>query len=283
MPDLNQLPVPQYTADQPYHWEYDNLPLQTLAQRDEIINSEVDNLSSILRECNGTQGTLANRLAQSIDEDGNLIPYAVDQSLHNIAEHTDGSKTVDTGELNSYIALGFPSLTNPVGFVRMLDSERVKLATIADYATNITLQVETPSNIVLFEEGPLELVDSDSISWDVEAPYKIKANLKVSTDFAHRHFYDLSPVSIPSDDPIPVDYKKFKVNSLATPFIEDSLRVYINGIRLSSQYSVYYPSNPISSWSLNRFTPDHINGIFILDNAITETDIIQIDFDESLT
>lgn len=283
MPDLNQLPIPQYQADQPYHWEYDNLPLQTLAQRDDIINSEVDNLSSILRECNGTQGTLANRLDQSIDENGDLIPAAVDQSLHNVAEHTDGTKTVDTGELNDYIALGFPGLVNPVPFVRMLEAERTKLSTIADYATNITLQVETISNIVVFEEGPLELAESNSISWDVESPHKIKANLKISTEFAHRHFYDLTPISIPSDDPIAVNYKKFKVTSLATPYIEDSLRVYINGVRLSAQYSVYYPSSPISTWSLNKYTPDHENGIFLLDNPVTENDIIQIDFDESLT
>ncbi len=283
MPDLNQLPVPQYLPDQPYHWEYDNLPLQVLAQRDEIINGEVDALGSILRECNGTQGTLANRLAQSIDEDGNLLPYAVDQSLHNIAEHSDGSKTVDSGELATYISLGFPSLTNPVGFVRMLDAERNKLALIADEATNITISVETPSNIVLFDDGNIELAQSESISWEVESPNKIKGILNISTDFAHRHFYDLTPISVPSDDVIPVDYKKFKVTSVATPYIEDSLRVYVNGIRLSQEFSVYYPSNPVSTWSLNKFTPDHENGLFTLDFPVTEYDIIQIDFDESLT
>ena len=49
MPDLNQLPVPEYQPGQPYHWSYDNLPLKTLAERDEIINFEVDNHGNILR------------------------------------------------------------------------------------------------------------------------------------------------------------------------------------------------------------------------------------------
>lgn len=283
MPDLSQLPVPQYAAGQPYHWEYDNLPLKTLADRDELINGELDNVSKILRDCNGTQGTLANRLAQSIDEDGNLIPAAIDESLHNIAEHADGSKTVTGPELANYVALGFPSLTNPVPFVRMLLAERDKLALIADEATNMTIQVETISNIVLFEEGPVEFAESDSIQWEVVTPSKIKANLKVSTAFAHRHFYDLTPVMVPTSDPVPVLNKLFKVTSMATPYIEDSLRVYINGVRLNKNYSVYYPSNPIATWTLNRFTADHLNGKFTLDSPILDEDIIQIDFDESLT
>lgn len=282
MPDLSQLPVPQYTADQPYHWEYDNLPLKTLADRDLLINVEVDIHAAVLRDTAGTQGTLANRLAQSIDEDGNLISDAIDEAAHNIAEHTDGSKTVSTLELANYVALGFPSLINPVGFVRMLASERDKLALIADDATNLTISVETISNIVLFEEGSLELTSSDSIQWEVESPNKVKAVLSISTEFAHRHYYDLTPVMTPTEDAIPIDYKLFKVTSTATPYIEDSLRVYINGIRLNRNYSVYYPSNPISTWSLNAFTADAANGLFTLNNPITDLDIIQIDFDEIL-
>lgn len=283
MPDLSQIPVPQYSAGQPYHWEYDNLPLKALADRDEIINGELDALAKILTDCNGTQGTLANRLAQSIDEDGNLIPAAVDQSLHNIAEHSDGTKTVTGPELTDYIALGFPALVNPVPFVRMLKAERDKLALVADEATNMTISVETISNIVLFEEGPVEFVPSTSIHWEVEAPNKVKAVLAVSTEFAHRHFYDLTPVMLPTADPVPILNKLFKVTSMATPYIEDSLRVYINGVRLNKHYSVYYPSNPVATWTLNKFAADHLAGQFTLDSPITDDDIIQIDFDESLT
>lgn len=283
MPDLSQLPVPQYSADQPYHWEYDNLPLKTLADRDLLINHEVDVHATILRETAGTQGTLANRLNQSIDEDGNLIQSAVDQANHNIAEHSDGTKVVSSPELSDYVALGFPSLTNPVSFVRMLSSERDKLAQIANESTNLMMSFETISNIVLFEEGTVEFAPSESITWEVEAPNKVKAVLSVSTEFAHRHYYDLTPIMIPTNDLTPVLYKLFKVTSIATPYIEDSLRVYINGIRLNRNQSVYYPSNPISTWRLNSFTADFANGLFTLSNPITDLDIIQIDFDEALT
>ena len=283
MPDLSQLPVPQYNADQPYHWEYDNLPLQTLANRDLLINLEVDVHAAILRETAGTQGTLANRLNQSIDEDGNLIADAVDQAGHSIAEHVDDAKVVSSQELADYVALGFPTLVNPVSFVRMLSSERDKLAQIANESTNLMMSIETISNIVLFEEDTVEFVPSDSIKWEVEAPNKVKAVLTVSTDFAHRHYYDLTPIMVPTNDLTPILYKLFKVTSVATPYIEDSLRVYINGIRLNRNYGVYYPSNPVSTWSLNSFTADFENGLFTLSNPITDLDIIQIDFDEALT
>jgi hypothetical protein len=276
MPDLSSIPVPQYAAGQPYHWEYDNLPLKALADRDEIINGEVDTHTKILVDSAGTQGTLANRINQSIDEDGNLINTAVDQSLHNVAEHEDGSKTVTLEELEYYNdTLGYDSVSNPVPYVRMLDAERSKLALISDEATNLKIQVNIPSQIVLFDNETIELADSDSIAWEVNAPNVLSAVLKISTDFAHRHYYDLEPITS--------DNENYTVNSLATPFVEGSLRVFINGIRLSEEYAVYYPSNPISTWSLNKFTPDHETGSFVLDSAISEDDIIRIDFDVSLT
>ena len=283
MPDLSQLPVPLYTADQPYHWEYDNLPLQTLSQRDDLINGQVDILSDIVNESAGTQGDLSNRLAQCMDENGDLLPAAIDLALHNIGEHTDASVTVDDTDLANYVALGFPELVNPVPFVRMLQAERSKLALMANEATNLTINVETISNIVAFDAGAVELAQSSSIQWEIQAPNKIMPVLSISTDFAHRHYYDMTPVMVPTSDSIPVLYKLYNVTSIATPYIEDSLRVYINGIRISSQFDVYYPSNPVSTWQLNTFTEDYANGAFTLANPITDADIIQIDFDISLT
>ena len=115
------------------------------------------------------------------------------------------------------------------------------------------------------------------------APNTVQAVLTISTDFAHRHYYDLTPVMLPTDDIVPISYKLFQVTSVATPFIEGSLRVYINGVRISSVYDVYYPSNPVATWSLNSFTADASSGQFTLANPILESDIIQIDFDQALT
>lgn len=276
MPDLNKLPVPRYDPGHPYHADYDNLPLDVLKLRDEIMNGELGTHGQILREANGNQGTLSNRLNQSIDGDGSLKTEAVDAALHNIAEHTDGSKTVGTDELSYYVdSLGYSSVSNPVPFVRMLQSEREKLALIASEATNLSIEVETPSNIVLFEDGIVHFAPSTGITWEVSEGNVIQAVLGVSTEFAHRHFYDLEPLTD--------DYIEFTVTSVNTPYVEDSLRVYVNGVRLSSEIEIYTPGNLVSDdWVLLKFTPDHENGAFSLNAAITSEDIIRIDFDVAL-
>ena len=277
MPDLNALPVPQYNATQPYHWEYDNRPLKTLSDRDELINGVVDTHSEILRNCSGTVGTLANRLNQSVEEDGNLKTTAVNQTLHNIAEHGDGSKTVSGSELSDYNTLGYIGVVNPVPFVRMLEAERDKLSLVADEATNIVVNVNTPSLIYTFGDGinTLDLIESDSISWTFEGPNSVKPEIKFSIAFAHRHYYNL--------DPITSDYQNYQVNMPSTPYMEDTLRVYINGVRLNSVYNVYVPNSDVTSWIANRFTPDHLTGTFTLLTAITSSDIISIDFDIAVT
>jgi hypothetical protein len=277
MPDLGQIPVPQYSPDQPYHWEYDNVPLQALAQRDEIINGQVDIHAKILSDCNGTQGTLANRLAHSIDPDGSLITSSVDSSLHNIGKHTNGSVTVSTQELSDYSALGFPSISNPVSFVRMLQEERSKLQMIASEATNMAVAVETISNIIVFDQGTVQLGASSSIGWEIHNTNVVTPVLNISTDFSHRHYYDINPVLVSGAN--------YKVTSSSTNYIQDSLRVYINGVRLSATDDVYYPSqnNNTITWTLNRFTPNNLNGTFSLETSISTSDVIKIDFDLSLT
>ena len=276
MPDLNQIPVPEYSPDQPYHWEYDNLPLESLANRDLIINSEVNNLTEILLNTSGNQGTLSNRLNQSLSADGGLISSAVDESMHNIANHTDGITTVSNDELASYVALGFPSIANPVSFVRFLSSERSKLAGIAADATNMVINVETISNIISFEQGPITLATSNSIQWVITPSNVVQAVLAVSLDFAHRHYYDVVPVMVSGN-------QNYEVNSISSPFIEDSLRVYINGTRLNPIEDVYYPNSSVTGWNLNSFSAFATTGTFTLSNPISDSDIILIDFDISLT
>lgn len=276
MPDLSKFGVPQYQAGQPYHYEYDNLPLNTLARRDEVINDAVDILISTLEGTAGTQGNLANRLNQSLDADGNLLDTAVDQSMHNIGAHTDGSVTVDAGELTEFIALGFPSLTNPVSFVRMLEAERAKLALIDENATELVIDVEATNGNYTYGDGSnpnIVLTESSTIEWTWTAPNQITANVKASNP--HQHYYEQVPLT--------ADYQNYTTTSLSTPFKEGSLRVYINGVRLNSTTSVRVPNSTATAYTLNRFTPDHINGTFVLLTAITSSDVIRIDFDTELT
>lgn len=277
MPDLNKYGVPQYDAGQPYHYEYDNLPLKTLARRDEVINDALDIVITTLEGTAANAGTLSNRLNQSLDGNGNLYDYAVDQAMHNIANHTDGSTTVTSEELAAFIDLGFPSLVQEVDFVRMLAAERAKLSQIDENATELFVEVETTNQSVLTfgnEGNPtLALMESDTIEWTYTGPNQIKANVKGSNP--HQHFYEQIPITL--------NYVNFNTTSIPTPFKEGSLRVYINGVRLNSTSQVKVPNHNITAWTLNRFTPVHTNGTFILDTAITASDVITIDFDIELS
>ena len=279
MPDLNSIPVPQYEPNQPYHWEYDNLPLQALAARDEMINAEVDSTSKILRDCNGTQGTLANRLNQSIDEDGNLKVAAIDSELHNIAAHTDGSIDEVPSLITYYNTLNTGTvISTPVTYVRMLEAERAKLQSIDLNATSLNLAVETPSNVVHLNQGTVSIVNSTTVHWEYEDPNKISAVLQISTDFAHGHHYNITPILLTGST--------YKVNSYATDYMSGSLRVAINGIRLNPNTPVYYPNfdnAPNINWTLISYTEDSANGKFTLSSALGIYDVIQVDFDQSLT
>ena len=213
-----------------------------------------------------------------VDENGDLKPAAVDQSMHSIAEHADSSKTVLSGELLAYQLLGFPSLTNPVSFVRMLEVERLKLANSADGTTNLVIDVDvlpasviptlipsvTPSytTVTFGDVGgsmpSLRLTESDSILWTYESPNKVRAELKVSTAFAHRHFYNLTPILVSGTT--------YKVTTVSTAYVPDSLRIFVNGLRLTT---ADYTEQP----SLGRFT---------LTTALLIGDVMRIDFDQSL-
>ena len=292
MPDLTKMPVPLYAADQPYHWEFDNLPLKALINRDIAINNAVDNQSQILEDAAGNQGNIAVRLNQSLETNGDLKVNAIDSAMHNIAMHMDGSINLTMSQIDIIQNTYGYAVSNPVPFVRMLEAERDKLALIADGATSFALEVVIPtpsnislvpsnfcvSNICLFDNTVVQLQPSDYIGWQVENPNIIKPVLNFSVEFAHRHYYDLEPTTS--------DYINFNVNSVNTPYIEGSLKVYVNGTRLSSEYEVLYPPSidpNISSWSSNKFTPDHTTGTFQLDYAITSNDIIRVDFDVLLT
>lgn len=263
MPRIELITPVYYDGEWPYHKEYDNLPLRYIVARQELINSAVDQVEEILRDSIGTQGTLANRLNQSLDEDGSLLVDAVDETLHSIGAHTDGEY-------------------EGVEYVRMTADERDKLTNIAEDATSILIEVEnTISTTVEFADGPFVLGRSNTVTWEVTAPNIIKANLAFPTEAAHQHYYDLVPVAANSTP----DYINYKTTSLSTAFVEDSLRVYVNGIKLSVSDDVYVYNNtdgPGGDWELLSFTSDYEAGTFELSRAIDITDIITIDFDINL-
>ncbi len=252
MPNLNLIPETLYQAMMPYHVDYDNLPLYTLYTREEIINDAVDINSALMREAIGTSGTLGNRLRVAINDDGTLKDTAIDTALHNIAYHTDGSDGVND-------------------YVRMLLDERSKLALVADGATSLSLNIHTPSATIDFIDNIVEVESSDTITWEVEAPSTLKAHMAFPTTAVHRHYYGLEPVT--------TDYLNYKTTSLSTVFTADTLRVYVNGVRVYSDIGVPVPNALVTIWTVTSFTPDPVNGTFVFNRTLTVSDIVRIDFD----
>lgn len=256
MPELN--PEILYQPKDPYHYLFDNLPLKNLLRRQSLINSALDDVIAQTRDAIGTQGTMANRLNQSINPDGSLKTAAIDEAQHSIEEHTDS----DT-------------------YVRMLKAESDKLELIADEATNLYLEIQQDDegeDIATFDADVLRFVPSTSVSFEVDGN-EVMAHLAYPAASAHTHNYDHIPVAENLEEP---DYTNFKVNSISSPYIEGSLRVYINGVRLTASDSIYTPGSAVNDpWTLLSFTPDHTAGTFALSAEISEDDIIRIDYDIS--
>lgn len=259
MPRIELITNVEYQSLWPYDSYYDNLPVKNILTRLDLVNSAVDLNEEILTNSAGTSGSLVNRLDQSIEADGDLKSAAIDEALHSIGAHTDGEY-------------------DGIDYVRMTAEERDKLETVAESATAITLTADGTT----FTDEEVELIDSDTVSWEVVAPNKIKANFAFSEESAHAHYYDLTPVHSDIDTP---NYQDYLTTSMSTAFIEGTLRVYVNGVRLSESNEVYVytgSDGPLESWTLLGFTGDAEGGTFSLTRAIDDSDIITIDFDQSL-
>lgn len=259
MPRIELVGVPFYDGTYPYHWTYDNLPIQALVDRENLLNDAIDLAWTQLRDAAGDAGSIAIRLDQSINPDGSLRTSAVDEALHAIGAHTDGEY-------------------NGVDYVRMKLEERSKLELVASEATNMRLEFDTPSVTHVFDAGPVVYEGSESLVWRLGDNNRVQAHLSIPVDEYRRKWYDVEPSHADGFDP---DYTNYKTTSLATPFTDGSLRVYVNGSRLSESASVYVPGpTPSSNWQLLGFTADPENGTFALSAAITADDVIRIDFDQ---
>lgn len=270
MPNLN--PVRKYQPLDPYHHIADNGPITDLGDNTSRINDVVEVHHDILTSSIGTQGTLSNRLNQSINDDGSLKISAVDATNHAIAAHTDGD-----------------------GFVRMTDSERDKLSNIAIEATDLKIEVDCPSTTVLYDTGTFVLKGSDSVSWRTDNT-GVYADVAFPLTSRHRHYYDTKPTPVNTLSP---DYQTYYTTSIATPYVAGSLRVYVNGVKISHYDSdvlapadVKFPRHGVSTtWISLNYTEDvsHITsgvvttGLFTLSIPILSTDRITIDFDLLLT
>lgn len=271
MPDISSIAIPRYAASEPYYYAFDNKPLDAIEQILTLINDQVDiNTQSLLSA--GGNYTLAQRLNVSLLPNGNLRTTSVDTSLHNIGAHTDSSYTVSGGELATFQTL-FPSITNPVFFVRMLQEERDKLALVQEEANNITVSVDDGSTTTDFSGGTVIFSPSSTVTWTVESGQVVKAEVTTSLTGAHEHYDNITPQSAS----LTPDYQTYTTGGYPD-FTAGSLKVFINGVRIFPDASVYVPSaDPSMPWNLNSFTEDGLTGFSLL-NPITQDDIIYVDF-----
>jgi hypothetical protein len=285
MPNINSITIPTYLPNQPYYWTYDNLPIDAIKQRETIINSAVDNNTDVLKNAAGDAGTVGTRINQSLDSNGHLLENAINQANHKISSHADDSATVDSTTLSEYQIL-FPTLTNPVSFVKMLEVERSKLSTISEDANFLQLNVETASNIAQLTDTQVLFQSSDTISWKlvgspgIDDQVYLSAQLKSSLSNPHQHYYEITPVNalVASTSP---DYNR--VYTTGMTFSSNSLKVYINGTRIFSNAVIFYPTRSSTpEFNQNSFTVNSSNNGFSLLNAITSDDIIRVDFDVAL-
>jgi hypothetical protein len=259
MPRIELIPEVLYKPLDPIHWEIDNLPLKSILRRQSLINFSLDNVIDQIQDAIGTQGTISNRLNQSINPNGSLKAESIDNSMHSIEYHTDTDL-----------------------YVKMTRQESEKLFNISNGATNTKFEIYTDEmSSFEFDNGTLRIKPSETIGLIFESPDTIRFNLNFPTESVHRHFYGIDPVN---QDQINPDYTNYFVNSVATPFIDGSLRVYVNGVRIYSDAQVYVPGSLINdSWTLLSFDADPENGSFELSSALSSEDILKIDFDIQLT
>jgi hypothetical protein len=167
MPRIELIPEVYYAPNDPIHWEVDNLPLKNIIQRQNLINLALDDALEQMRDAIGTQGSVANRLNQSIEADGSLKTAAIDDALHSVEEHADSDN-----------------------YVRMSKAQSDKLDLMTDEATDLVLQVDRDgSAVVTFDSGIVIFEPSATVTPSVSSPNKVKFEMVFPVSAAHRHYY----------------------------------------------------------------------------------------------
>lgn len=262
MPQINSIPEVLYEPSYPYHYNYDNLPLKNILARINMVNIQVDTNTDIIRGSAGTAGSLNSRLDVSLENDGTLKTSAVDDAMHSIASHEDTEE-----------------------YVRMTSEERAKLNSIASDANKFYVEIEDAiptvgTNVIVpnSNNGTLKLLNSSTIFFEFTCPNILKAHSVFPPGVAHVHHYDLTPAY---DDPSDPSFQNYKTTSLNTPFQEGTLRVYINGTRLTDASVKVYDATT-EDWVDTKISSQSAeDGTFSLNRAISVDDVIRIDFDET--
>ena len=255
MPAIETVSVPRYQALDPYHHLVDNLPIDGLIERVFLVNNQVDNNTAVLLEAIGDQGSLSNRMNQSLNPNGSLKTEAVDNALHSIEAHVDAG-----------------------GFVRMTEDERDKISLIASGATALKIDVETISGTIPYVDDTLTFGPSDTITWNLVSG-KIIPDIDFPSSVRHTHHYNIIPVTS--------DNENYTTTSVPTAYKEGTLRVHVNGVKLNTTNTTYVPIGMPGTitWTALSFTEGTATsgvltgGDFALNVAIASSARVVIDFD----
>lgn len=240
----NLIPVPKYQPLNPYHKEFDNMPISVIETNLQILDGVLDRVSNELNNSVGTAGSLAKRLNKSLQGSGDLKVVSIDDAMHSIAAHEDGS-----------------------GYVRMTDAERAKLSAIQDGATDLNIVIQaTPSTTISWPEmdQTISFANSDTIEWRYDSGL-VYADTAFNKNLIVIHHYDITPNKVSGAN--------YRTSVSNTEYKANSLRVYINGMRLTTDASIdgfYYEES------------DPSNGTFSLNTPISNGDVIRIDFDQPI-
>jgi hypothetical protein len=263
MPNINTLAEVLAQPEWPYHYHYDNLPLRQILLRQDMINSAVDANTLILESAKGTAADLTARLNMTQFSDGSLRPDVI--PVHSIDLVLDtGATSVDTSQ----------------PYVKMMSIERAKLATISSNAT--ALQISFVSNPldpvdVIFRDQLVKFDNSATISW------------RLSSDSTHTNNVMYADLRTPTPTvpyfnvvPATLDYKNY---SIGQPIVSNSLRVHVNGIRLSD-VPLPVPHITISSctsscWTTLSYVSVDTAGTFQLNTPISAAYVIRIDYNRT--
>jgi len=272
MPNINSIPQVLYEPNQPYHYHYDNLPLRNILTRIGLVNIQVDTNSDMIRGLAGSAGTPGARIGTALNENGSLKTAAVNSSLHGIGHHGDGQGP------------------DGIEYVRMKLDERAKLELVERAANNLVIQVDDQSlslgESVTIDSGTIRLKNSSSILFEFEPPNIVRVHSALPSDTARRHNYSIAPVlngnsSSSSSSSGPSQYK---TTSLSTPYMEGTLRVYVNGVRIYGMASVNVkvPNHAYSSFLDTYIVSESAaDGLFTLNRTLSIMDVIRIDFDSN--
>lgn len=261
MPHL--IDVPLYQPMQPYYYDIDNIPILQLANNEAIINQQTDYHSNLLNAAQGTAANLGARLNKCMDGQGNLLQAAVNEANHNIADHAEATPLVG----DSYVV--------------MKNSERQQLASISpDGATNLKLSVTTNVGVTDYTNEHVTLEPSSSITWTTSGN-QIAAQLVYAGTF-HQHIYE--------EHPNTTNRTLWTVQ--AGVFDDQTLRVYINGVRIFVGTPTPVPSYNLTSgvptsWRTINIVDDGTYhpavGTFSTSQTLTVNDVIRVDYDIVLT